>query len=453
MGEDKPNGNEGLIHRISEAGISALHPETDMDRIPQALVAPTLKDEIINTLQFPLLPRACWKLEDVRFGFDSSFVLPEVRAEMPLLARIIDKNTETNAGGVELKPPISIFGHADPVGEDDYNKTLSGRRATVIYALLTRRVDLWEKLYSQPLGFDHWGDPSIKTMLGALGFVGTMGAKNFQAANGLKPDGVVGPKTREKLFLAYMDFLCRPEFKLEKKDFLGNGADPDGKADYQGCGEFNPILILSRDENRELSKPGNIPERNRRNAPNRRVMIFLFRPGRRVVPDKWPCPRAGEGVGACRKRLFSDGEARRASGPALREFKDTGDTFACRFYHRFAAGSPCEHPLPALKGLAYLSVVVFFHQQPISGLKVTFAEIGPDDQPGQQEGDEVKTDSDGVAKLLTPAPIGRYICRIQYQPPTVITTVPDIEDPFMIVLPIGRPYYDFEGDIPFKPKS
>jgi hypothetical protein len=37
-----------------------------------------------------------------------------------------------------------------------------------------------------------------------------------------------------------------------------------------------------------------------------------------------------------------------------------------------------------VRGMAFLSVVVFFHQQPIAGLKVKFAEIGPDDEPGAQ---------------------------------------------------------------------
>jgi len=28
--------------------------------------------------------------------------------------------------------PLSVFGHADPVGSDDYNKALSGRRAMAV---------------------------------------------------------------------------------------------------------------------------------------------------------------------------------------------------------------------------------------------------------------------------------------------------------------------------------
>ena len=66
-------------------------------------------------------------------------------------------------------PPLSIFGHADPVGNDDYNKQLSGRRATAIYGLLTRDTHLWEELYSHSFGNDKWGVKAIQIMLAELG--------------------------------------------------------------------------------------------------------------------------------------------------------------------------------------------------------------------------------------------------------------------------------------------
>ena len=443
------DNKQGLIHRVTQAGIAAFHPDEDANLLKRARVAPTTADEF-NTIQPPLLPRACWKLEDMRFMFDSSLVLPEIKEEMPLLREIIEKNTETNADGVTMKPPLSIFGHADPVGDDAYNKTLSGRRAMAIYALITRRTDMWEQLYSHPAGGDNWGQPSTKMMLGSLGFNGPTATRDFQEANDLTTDGSAGPKTREKLFLVYMDSLCGPDFVVAREDFLGGGVDPGGKADYQGCSEFNPLILLSIQENQELSQPQNKSKRNEENAPNRRVMIFLFRPGRRVIPGRWPCPRAKEGDAGCRKRFFVEGEWRRSPGPVRREFKETGDTFACRFYNRFAANSPCEHPLPPPKGKAFLSVIVFFHQEPIADLKVKFTAVSPGGATDAELGQEVKTDSEGVAKLLTPVPIGNYLCEVQYQPPTMITTVPDIEDPFILVLPIGRPYYDFDGDSPFK---
>jgi hypothetical protein len=170
----------------------------------------------------------------------------------------------------------------------------------------------------------------------------TGAVKAFQAEHDLSVDGVVGPKTRRALFLAYMDAICVDEegapFHLDKGEFLGGGVDLGGKGDVQGCGEFNPALLLSREELRTLPKP----ERDVENTPNRRVVAFLFRPGARVDALRWPCPRVKEGVAGCRKRLWSDGEARRTPGEERREYKQTRDTFACRFYDRMAKRSPCE---------------------------------------------------------------------------------------------------------------
>jgi hypothetical protein len=154
-----------------------------------------------------------------------------------------------------------------------------------------------------------------------------------------------------------MDKLCTPParlkegkgppakiFKLEKTDFLGQGKDKGGKADYQGCSEFNPILLLSERDEQKFKAPELEPDRNKENATNRRVVVFLFRPGSHVSTAKWPCPRAAEGVAGCKKRFWSDGEKRRTERlpDERRTFQKGEDTFACRFYHRMSQGSPCE---------------------------------------------------------------------------------------------------------------
>lgn len=334
------------ITSLLEGGITGTFPSHQTHAM---LVGPSTSNEF-NTVKAGIIPVACWRLDDIRFEFDSSFVYPTATEELKQLSILIREHPGA---------PLSIFGHADPVGNDDYNKQLSGRRAEAIYALLIRDTALWERLYKNPFGGDNWGLKAIQTMLKTLGhdpgpIDGVMGnqtqaaVKAFQRANRLTEDGDPGPATREKLFQAYMDAICQDKngqpFQMQKSDFLAQGADPDGKGDYQGCSEFNPVLLLSEQENQKLSQSSKQRERNAANAPNRRVMVLLFRPGSKVIPERWPCPRAREGVAGCKKRFWSDGEQRRSHRlpSERRTFEKTEDTFACRFYHRLVTSSPCE---------------------------------------------------------------------------------------------------------------
>jgi len=313
--------DQGATHSISDGGVTGTHPPAEPFRL---LVAPATANEF-NLVRFRIIPIACWRVEDIRFQFDSSFPLPDITAEMQALQRLRRRHPDA---------PLSIFGHADPVGNDDYNKTLSGRRATAIYGMLTRNTGLWNALFNQPFGGDKWGRQALETM-----FV-TVSPGAGQMPAGLEHD----PGQQRKLFSDYMDKLCGPQLKLAKTEFLGRGADSLGKADYQGCGEFNPVLIFSQAKFLEFERDEDKSLRNAANAPNRRVMALLFRKGSRVDPARWPCPRATEGVADCKKRFFSDGEKRRTTRlpDKDRKFDDTEDTFACRFHQRITSGSPCR---------------------------------------------------------------------------------------------------------------
>ncbi|HEY3738323.1 MAG TPA: peptidoglycan-binding protein [Bryobacteraceae bacterium] len=322
-------------------GTAQSHPEKD----PQPfLVAPTTQVDL-NTIKAFLIPVGCWRVDDVRFAFDSSVVHPDVKTETGMLETL----RKAHAGA-----PLSIFGHADPTGPDDYNKTLSGRRATAVYALLTRDVAKWEKLYSSPFGGDTWGLKSIQLMLnevtgstlvidGQTGPATSTAVKNYQQSKGVGQSGSADQATRALLFADYMDKVCLDaggkKFQLQKTDFLAKGADPDGKGDFQGCGEFNPFVVFSTDETTKFQSDHTT--RDRENAPNRRVMALLFKPGTVISTAKWPCPKASEGMSGCQARFWKDGDTRRNPQAARRTFDDTKDTYGCRFYHRLFVLSPC----------------------------------------------------------------------------------------------------------------
>lgn len=327
----------GEIHALTEGGIAATHVELPA---AEARVAPTHAETGHNAISIALTPFACWRAHDLRFEFASSFVLPGIASEIGVLKELVARHTLPDEHGApKHKPALSVFGHADPTGSDDFNKALSGRRAQAVYGMLTRKTDLWEDLYSNPLADDQWEPRAIHKMQATLG----QPLKERPAAS-----------ERKALFKAYMDEICAAPnesgklapFTLEPGDFLAQGADAGGKGDYQGCGEFNPIRVFSKAETNAFADAKKKDERDEANAPNRRVLIFLFRPGVHIKPDAWPCPRVKESAAGCRQRFWSDGEKRRSAQAERREYDQTHDTFACRFYDRLSNHSPCERIVP-----------------------------------------------------------------------------------------------------------
>src|SRR5581483_8041152 len=127
------------------------------------------------------------------------------------------------------------------------------------------------------------------------------------------PTGLADDTPDSDLFKAYLQKLCPKELQLSPEDFVAQGTDLGGKGDYQGCGEFNPVLIFSKNKSAEFENGSNKAARNLATAPNRRVVALLFRVGSKIDPAKWPCPRSREGTSACTKRFWSDGERRRST--------------------------------------------------------------------------------------------------------------------------------------------
>src|SRR5262249_27940689 len=150
-----------LTSVVTDGGIAGKHA---LLQEQHALVGSTTVNEH-NTIKGGIIPIACWRVEDFRFAFDSSVVAPEIATELKLLAQLVRTHSPTSKSEGKPGHPLSVFGHTDPTGDDDYNKQLSGRRATAIYALLKSDKNLWEKLFHQPFGNDKWGTKAMEVML------------------------------------------------------------------------------------------------------------------------------------------------------------------------------------------------------------------------------------------------------------------------------------------------
>ncbi|HQF54873.1 MAG TPA: peptidoglycan-binding protein [Fibrobacteria bacterium] len=286
----------------------------------------------------PPQPLAVWTLGAVHFGFGSSFVLPTAADQVAELKKAV----EANPGAA-----VAVFGHADPVGDDEANKRLSGRRAHALYCLLTRQTEGWQEL-SKGVDGDKWDLRATQTILahlkdgsGAPFYKGAVDGKNgpategaikaFQKANGLKDDGIAGPKTNEKLYRSYMDGIC--EVACKPEDFVGDPKDAKRQWACVGCGEFNPVLVFDKSQEEAFAKSSDKTERNAKNAPNRRATVFLFPPGAKGPGNvEFPCPQWSEGIAKCKEQLFPDADVRRNPSNKERTWENDKDTFACRFY-------------------------------------------------------------------------------------------------------------------------
>ena len=199
------DGSEGLIQESTEAGIAADR------RLPSAALAGPGHREASE--HAPAAAAADRLLGDRERAFElgSSFVAPQIAEDLSVLASLVERLEKKHGA----RPVAAVFGHADPVGKEDLNKKLSGRRAAAVYALLTRRADIWEDIYSQTrqlhvaargryLGRTGSSDPSHRP--GLQGQSPAFRAhhpeeliRSFQADQGLNVDGKAGADTRAKL--------------------------------------------------------------------------------------------------------------------------------------------------------------------------------------------------------------------------------------------------------------
>ena len=426
MADGLPPIRQAISIDISDEGLAATHP-VQID-FPRAVAPAAIGSKDHNTLRDFLVVVGCAMFPDVTFQFDSSLVGPDVKKATKRLAIFRDQLKEKPGlkdGEADEFPPISLFGHADPEGRRDYNSKLSARRAMCIYGMLLHKPDIWEDLFKdKSVAGDVWGDPEFDTMLDEVGFApdvppggGGDPEKRAEVKKKLKQSAA----DRKQLFSNYINAVCIQDdgkggtkpFVLFEQDFLDRGERGDHKAAVQGCGEFNPVKIISDAKHRRFEQANDKEGRNAENEPNRRVLAFFFKPGTKIVADKWPCPAFNDKnpVKACTKRLWKDAESRRLKptpgpneevpdpkDPAKKKstdrfFKETADTMGCRFYHGFAQNSPCE-----------------------GTLKLWVLRIGFDDELQlDKDGKEVE-DAKGRVSLNHPIARKRYVVEMSKDP-------------------------------------
>jgi outer membrane protein OmpA-like peptidoglycan-associated protein len=195
----------------------------------------------------------------IHYWFDKAFVEPCMRHVLRQVAAYAQSHPDEK---------LVIIGHTDESGSDQYNQSLSERRARAAYAYLTfgrsptfadAAVAEWDELRkARTVGVtrtinDTWGVRQYQSMLQDLGFYnGPIGdthtpatdqaVRDFQAANGLGADGIMGNQSWPILIRAYMaqDNLAVPEAQFMPNASAANGCD-HGVVQWLGCGEKMPV--------------------------------------------------------------------------------------------------------------------------------------------------------------------------------------------------------------------
>ena len=427
-------------------GTIATHPARVQLPVLAAPVPEEQKSKNFNTIRQHLIAIACFKLPNSGFAFDSSIVSPDSESGFRRFARLMQALRDSDDADPKRFPPCSVFGHADPTGSDEYNKILSGRRALAVYGVLTRSVAIWDELFLNAFGGDHWSTRAEQTMLsiplkkppkaplepafytGPLDGGKTQETRkltnqavsDYREARGFPPGTTLDATMRHQLFNDYWDAICHDpqgeRFVLDATDFIAKGkAGKALKGDVQGCSEFNPVFLLSKaKEDLAAKDPVLAQVRNDLYVADRRVLVFAFEYGTEIDFHQWPCPAAREGFGGCTIRFWSDHAKRRSETDDDRTFGDdmsflnvddgnnlvetpiekTGNTMKCRFYHAFAVNSPCEAKLK--EWVIRFKIASFNGQLQVLSFRRYVAKMGQADDSPIIRG---TTDEFGVVRL------------------------------------------------------
>lgn len=98
------------------------------------------------------------------------------------------------------------------------------------------------------------------------------------------------------------------------------------------------------------------------------------------------------------------------------------------------------------RAMGILAIRLQFHGAPVVGLKVTFCRIAEIDDASPEDMSPVREAAeDGFVFFPRLVTAGHYAVKIEHQPPTVVPTVTSLDEPWPVILPVGRPLVD-SGD-------
>jgi hypothetical protein len=185
------------------------------------------------------------RLTGPTFETSKSFLLPGAIDRLGRLASLYAANAPSE---------LLIVGHADTAGGRALNDALSLERAENMAAFLQDQVEIWLKMYDEPLPISRrWSAHEDALMLRALPDVEQKPAAEslvrwFQRTRDVSVDGIAGPITRRQLITEYMALDaarlddkelairitthgCGENFPLDASGQALDSAPPDGKSD------------------------------------------------------------------------------------------------------------------------------------------------------------------------------------------------------------------------------
>jgi OOP family OmpA-OmpF porin len=119
------NFERSVFLGAAQRGVGVAPPDSDGDGVIDG------RDQCPGTpFTAKVDARGCWRIQGLRFAFDSAEIKPKYFAELDELARVLGRNPNLR---------VRIDGHTDSIGTDRYNQSLSERRAAAVRDYLVKR--------------------------------------------------------------------------------------------------------------------------------------------------------------------------------------------------------------------------------------------------------------------------------------------------------------------------